>query len=168
MYERYYSTCHEMCRGGRGGGREAGREGLSESVEWLGVRGGVGWGGRWKIKAVKPKRDGGEWGDGNEERRERRTGGGEIISHRLAGAATGGVGGADPQLIIPSCLHLPTASAYEQWAEPQSSGGGEEEEDTGPRLALIGWLQTLAGSDDEGVLQCTSLDDMGFFFLSSC
>lgn len=53
-------------------------------------------------------------------------GGGEIISHRLAGAAAllavsapAPAHGAGPQLIIPSCLHLPAASAYEQWAEPR-------------------------------------------------
>lgn len=79
-------------------------------------------------EAEERRRRKGSERDGNEERRERRTGGGEIISHRLAGAATVGAGGADPPLIIPSCLHLPAAPAYEQWAEPQSSGGDEGEQ----------------------------------------
>lgn len=57
---------------------------------------------------MKPLEKEGGGQDGNEERRERRTGGGEIISHWLAGTATGGSAG--PQLIIPSCLRLPAAS----------------------------------------------------------
>lgn len=153
--------------GGRRGGRAGEKRGEGDTAKEEGR-----W---WKIKEVKPKRDGGagECGPGgNEERRERRTGGGEIISHRLAGAATGdgGGGGADPQLIIPSCLHLLAASvrtssgrshSHQEEAKESSTGGVGEA--AGPRLAPIGYF-LVANSDEGFFLHVTFFSFVFFFF----
>lgn len=104
MYERYYSTCQEMCRGlgtvrECRGGEGQGRERESET-EIRRKRGGGA-----KIKEVRQRetlrRESEE--DGNEERRREDWGEQRRLDHFSQG-------GTDPQLIIPSYLHLSVPS----------------------------------------------------------
>lgn len=58
----------------------------------------------WGVSKTEMKREGGRTGESR---------GGEIISHKGGGSVGRGMGGGertDPQLIIPSCLHLSVAS----------------------------------------------------------
>lgn len=56
----------------------------------------------WGVSKTEMKREGGRTGESR---------GGEIISHKGGGGAGSGRGRrTDPQLIIPSCLHLSVAS----------------------------------------------------------